>query len=144
MIKLIDANYDAEDGTSYAKIMTDCGIFEDWAFLHPDDKGIASKFLGCEIAEYRATLLYFHKKLSLLNNKLLALYDLKRDYNHIGLTDEDRGYKKLIERIAQMELQKTDYKTDIKSLKKAIDAKIDNYEKNLLKIRKEKEEKDSK
>ena len=117
MIKLIDANYDAEDGVSYAKIMTDCGIFEDWAFLHPDDAEIASKFLGCEIAEYRATLLYFHKKLSLLNNKLLA--------------------------IAQMELQKTDYKTDIKSLKKAIDARIDNYEKNLLKIRKEKEKKDS-
>lgn len=142
MIKLLDANYDA-DGISTTKIGTELGNFIGKAYLHPDDEEIASKFLGCEIAEYRATLLYFHKKLSLLNNKLLALYDLKRDYNHIGLTDEDRGYKKLIERIAQMELQKTDYKTDIKSLKKAIDARIDSYEENLLKIRKEKEEKDS-
>ena len=73
MIKLLDANYDSEDGTSYAKIMTDCGIFEDWAFLHPDDKEIASKFLGCEIAEYRATLLYFHKKLSLLNKLSITI-----------------------------------------------------------------------
>lgn len=147
MIKLLQSNYDEASGHSYVKIGTECGFFEGHAFLHPDDKDVASSFFGCEIAEYRATLEYFKKKLHFLNVRQLALVDLRRDYKNLksnsffySLGFGDAYNKILNKRIYQNEVQIMEYKNNIKSLKKVIDGAFDIREKTLAKMQKNKED----
>lgn len=146
MIKLLQSNYDEASGHSYVKIGTECGIFEGHAFLHPEDKNIASSFFGCEIAEYRATIEYFKKKLHFLNIRQLSLLDLKRDYKNlkansflysIGLGDK---YCDILDkRIYQNKIQINEYKANIKSLKAVINNAFTAREKTLAKIQQNKE-----
>ena len=146
MIKLLHSNYDEASGHSYVKIGTDCGIFEGHAFLHPEDSEVASSFFGCEIAEYRATLEYFKKKLHFLNIRQLSLLDLKRDYKNLqkdsflySLGLGDRYCRILNKRICQNEVQIKEYKANIKSLKVVINSAFEAREKTLAKIQKNKE-----
>lgn len=134
MIKLLEANYG--DGFSYVKIKTDCGIFNGVAELHPEDGGHGSEFLGCEIAEYRATIKYFKKKRGFLAQQLLSLVNLKRDYDRANIDKESSAYKILIKRIDQMENQKKEYDDAVKSLKTVINARIDGYAEIIKKLRK--------
>ena len=74
MIKLAQADF--EDGFSCVSIDTDCGKFSGVANVHPEDADIQSSFIGCEIAEYRATIAYFKEKLKRLKQK----QELKKEY----------------------------------------------------------------
>lgn len=125
MIKLKDCNYDKESGISYAEIETDIGIFYEYAFLNPEDADIESTFLGCEIAEYRATIEYFKAKLKNINIKINTLLDLQKDLKKI--TNENcKTYKKVCDKLKNYELEKKEFVYNIKSLKTAIENKIDN------------------
>lgn len=53
---LTDANYDKETGVSKCTILHNGVKYYGEARLHPDDKDNWSSFLGCRIAEARATL----------------------------------------------------------------------------------------
>ena len=46
MFKLVKSSYDKEDGVSFVEIQNDYGNFCDYSFLSPDDKDVASSFLG--------------------------------------------------------------------------------------------------
>lgn len=78
MIKLIQANFNKEDGVSYVKISTDYGNFEGLAFLHPDDAELASTYLGCDIAEHRALISYFKHRKTIVNRELQVLYKVNK------------------------------------------------------------------
>jgi hypothetical protein len=139
MIKLIDSNYDKETGVSWSKIRTEIGDFEGAAFLHPEDRDSASSFLGCEIAEYRATIHYFEKKLMILNIKNEALEKLKIDFDRADLMDAETSFyrKTLRKRLEQNYIQKKEYKANIMSLRKVIDDMIDTRIEILKKLKKE-------
>ena len=82
MFKLVKSNYDKEDGISFVEIQTDYGNFCDYSFLNPEDEDVASSFLGCELAEYRATIQYFEKCLVRVNIQINCLEDLKNRLGH--------------------------------------------------------------
>lgn len=127
MIKLLVANFDKEDGTSYVKIDTDCGHFEGFAFLHPEDKDIESTYLGCEIAEYRATIEYFKYKKHIVNIEIQELFrarkELKKTNTFFGLANK-RAINSLNVIIEKKIGNKEFYASCIKSLNAVINNKI--------------------
>lgn len=125
MIKLIDSEYDKENGVSYVTIQTELGNFSGAAFLHPEDEDFPSSFLGCEIAEYRATIDYFEKLLYRLNIEIKTLESLRIDF--IRTYKEEYHECMLLEkRLKQKNKLKQEIKENIKSLKELIDNKINN------------------
>lgn len=94
MIKLVSANYYEECGTSVVEIMTELGKFKGVAELHEDDKDIASHFIGCEIAEYRATIQYFKKLLYRLNIEIKLLEKLPYSKENFKVYEQKKNHKK--------------------------------------------------
>ena len=118
MFKLVKSNYDKEDGISFVEIQTDYGNFCDYSFLNPEDKDVASSFLGCELAEYRATIQYFEKCLVRVNIQINCLEDLKTRLGHEEPTLEKR--------LKQYKDYKKEITDNIKSLKEVINNKLEN------------------
>ena len=118
MFKLVKSNYDKEDGVSFVEIQTDYGNFCAYSFLSPDDKDVSSSFLGCELAEYRATIQYFKKCLTRVNIQINCLEDLKARLGH-----EEPVLEK---RLKQYKDYKKEVIDNIKSLKKVISNKLEN------------------
>lgn len=131
MFKLIDSNYDK--GISYVKILTEKGIFEDYAYLSEEDKEQESVFAGCQIAEYRCIIQYYKKVLSQINLKLQTYYDLEKDFSHCYFTYQDDV---LYRRIKQKEAEKEEIKRRIKSLEENIKNIPNNIKKSKEKIQK--------
>ena len=118
MFKLVKSNYDKEDGISFVEIQTDYGNFYDYSFLNPEDEDVASSFLGCELAEYRATIQYFEKCLVRVNIQINCLEDLKNRLGH-----EEPALEK---RLKQYKDYKKEITNNIKSLKEVINNKLEN------------------
>lgn len=118
MFKLVKSNYDKEDGISFVEIQTDYGNFCDYSFLNPEDEDAASSFLGCELAEYRATIQYFKKCLTRVNIQINCLEDLKSRLGHEEPTLEKR--------LKQYKDYKKEITNNIKSLKEVINNKLEN------------------
>lgn len=118
MFKLVDSNYDKEDGISFVEIQTDYGNFSAYAFLSPEDEDVASSFLGCELAEYRATIQYFEKCLTRVNIQINCLEELKGRLGH-----EEPALEK---RLKQYKDYKKETIDNIKSLKEVIKNKLEN------------------
>lgn len=137
MIKLISSNYDEESGISNIIIATEIGNFYGYAFLHPDDKNVASSFLGCEIAEYRATIEYFREKLKRINISLNTLYELQYALN-------DFTPLVINKRITQKEQYKKELQENIKSLQEVINNKVENRLLIIKKLEEIKEKKEDK
>lgn len=133
MFKLIDSEYNKDTGISYIKILTDKGIFEDYAYLSEEDKEQESVFAGCLIAEYRCTIQYYKKVLSQINLKLQTYYDLQKDFSQYSSAYQNDI---LYRRIRQKEVEKEEIKEKIKSLKENIKNIPDNIKKSKEKIQK--------
>ena len=118
MFKLVKSNYDKEDGISFVEIQTDYGNFCDYSFLNPEDEDVASSFLGCELAEYRAIIQYFKKCLTRVNIQINCLEDLKSRLGHEEPTLEKR--------LKQYKDYKKEITDNIKSLKEVINNKLEN------------------
>ena len=118
MFKLVKSNYDKEDGISVVEIQTDYGNFCDYSFLNPEDEDVASSFLGCELAEYRATIQYFKKCLVRVNIQINCWEDLKTRVGH-----EEPVLEK---RLKQYKDYKKEITNNIKSLKEVINNKLEN------------------
>lgn len=58
-IKLVYSNYDEETGISTVRIQTPEGTFKGKSRLHPKDKNVASRYVGCKYAEMRAWIKYY-------------------------------------------------------------------------------------
>lgn len=137
MIKLISSNYDEEDGISEVVIATEIGNFYGCAFLHPDDENVASSFLGCEIAEYRATIAYFKEVLKRINISLNTLYELQYALN-------DFTPLTINKKIIQKEQYKKELQNNIKSLQEVINNKVENRLLIIKKLEEIKEKKEDK
>lgn len=131
MIKLLFSDYDRKRGVSYVKILTDKGIFEDYAYLSEEDKDIESSFAGCQMAEYRCIIQYYKKTLSQINLKLQTYYDLQKDFYF-----NPKANEVLKKKIKQKEIEKKLLKRNIKSLKDSIKNIPDNIKKSKEKIQK--------
>lgn len=118
MFKLVKSNYNKEDGISFVEIQTDYGNFCDYSFLNPEDEDVASSFLGCELAEYRAIIQYFEKCLVRVNIQINCLEDLKNRLGH-----EEPVLEK---RLKQYKDYKKEITNNIKSLKEVINNKLEN------------------
>ena len=132
MLKLLESSY--EEGVSCSIIQTDIGNFYGYAFVHPEDKEVASTFVGCEVAEYRATIYYFQEKVRRLNCELNALYQLRNDFVK-KLNLENEALIQLCKRIEQKETQKAIYRTDIANIKQVIKDKLEKRIEFLNKIK---------
>lgn len=118
MFKLVKSDYNKEDGISFVEIQTDYGNFYAYSFLSPEDTEVASSFLGCELAEYRATIRYFEKCLTRVNIQINCLEDLKFRFNQ-----EEPVLEK---RLKQYKDYKKEITGNIKSLKEVINNKLEN------------------
>ena len=118
MFKLVKSDYNKEDGISFVEIQTDYGNFCAYSFLSPEDTEVASSFLGCELAEYRATIQYFEKCLTRVNIQINCLEDLKLRFNQ-----EEPVLEK---RLKQYKKKKKEITGNIKSLKEVINNKLEN------------------
>ena len=118
MFKLVKSDYNKEDGISFVEIQTDYGNFCAYSFLSPEDTEVASSFLGCELAEYRATIQYFEKCLTRVNIQINCLEDLKLRFNQ-----EEPVLEK---RLKQYKDYKKEITGNIKSLKEVINNKLEN------------------
>ena len=137
MLKLLESSY--EEGVSCSIIQTDIGNFYGYAFVHPEDKEVASTFVGCEVAEYRATIDYFQEKVRRLNFELNALYQLRNDFIK-KLNLENEALVQLCKRIEQKETQKEIYRTDIANIKQVIKDKLEGRFEFLNKIKDKKQD----
>lgn len=138
MIKILKAEY--KDGFSNVALSTDCGVFYGTALLHEEDKNIASSFLGCEIAEYRATIAYFKEKVKRINIEILTLENLRQDF--IKKYRENYHECELLEkRLKEKKVLKREYKDSIKSLNKLIKNKVENRITIINKIKEKKSNK---
>lgn len=137
MLKLLESSY--EEGVSCSIIQTDIGNFYGYAFVHPEDKEVASTFVGCEVAEYRATIEYFQEKVRRLNCELNALYQLRNDFVK-KLNLENEALIQLCKRIEQKETQKEIYRTDIANIKQVIKNKLEGRIEFLNKIKNKKQD----
>ena len=141
MIKFLSSYYDKECGISCVKITTECGIFEGYAFLNPEDKEYESEILGGEIAEMRAISDYYKRKLHFLKSRLLTLYDIARDIRNNPQYDSEHFEYQLIEkRIKQNEEQKNIYKEYIRDIKEAIEFKLEAKVELVEKLKKKKQD----
>lgn len=118
MFKLVKSDYNKEDGISFVEIQTDYGNFCAYSFLSPEDTKVASSFLGCELAEYRATIQYFEKCLTRVNIQINCLEDLKLRFNQ-----EEPVLEK---RLKQYKDYKKEIVDNIASLKEVINNKLEN------------------
>ena len=132
MIKLIEAHFDEENGTSCVTLNTDLGKFYGYAFLNEEEAEIASAYFGCELAEMEATLQYYDKKRYLLAQGLEALYSFRVDLKRNPQYDSESFEVQLLEkRIKQKETQKHLYDVMIKNLKNAIKTRPEQRIKNI-------------
>lgn len=133
MIKLIEAHFDEESGTSCVTLDTDLGKFYGYAFLNKEeDAEIASAYFGCELAEMEATLQYYDKKRFLLAQGLEALYRFRTDLKRNPQYNSESFEVQLLEkRIKQKETQKHLYDVMIKNLKNAIKTRPEQRIKNI-------------
>ena len=126
---------------SCVKIATECGIFEGYAWLNPEDKEYESEILGGEIAEMRAISDYYKRKLHFLKTRLLTLYDIARDIrNNPQFDPEHFEYQLIQKRIKQNEEQKAIYKEYIKDIKEAIEYKLEVRVQLVEKLKKKKQD----
>jgi hypothetical protein len=140
MIKFLDSYYDKDCGMSYVKIETECGFFEGYAWLNPEDKEYESEILGGEVAEMRAISDYYKRKVHFLKAYLFTLYNLAKDIrNNPQFDSEHFEYQILQKRIKQNEEQKEIYKEYIRDIKEAIEYKLEARVQLVDKLKKKKQ-----
>lgn len=124
----IKAEFDKETGISTVIIKTDLGIFEGNAYLHDEDKDIASDFEGCKYAEWRAVIKYLKVKLKVKKivykrlKTIMADLERMKDYNKDSR--ESRCFRKQFY-IAQKEVK--DLKEYIAQLEENLYDMMKNY-----------------
>ena len=95
--KMVFSEYNPETRMSTVKVANTLGIFTGYAKCHPQDT--ESSFLGCHLAEYRATIKALKYEANLLNSQINVLYqtygmfEANKDFNPNSL--EARKIRKM-------------------------------------------------
>lgn len=131
------AEFDEVTGKSFVIMETEVGTTTGYAYLHPDDKDVASKFQGCRIAEYRAWIGYATEKMKILRAEIKALTDLEKIY--ISLKDYNKDSlegRRLRRRIKEKQAELIAYRQRKEVAKKQIKEMITLYDKKMQKFKK--------
>ena len=135
--KLIDSNYDAETGISSATIQTKQGIFTATSRLHEEDKDSASKFAGCENAEFKAYIKAHHEKIKRVREAIKLFEDF---YNTLSqgkdFHEESFEAKSVRKKIYLLKREKEDLLKVEESMRESFKESLSNREKTLKAIRK--------
>lgn len=131
--KIKSAVYNKDTGVSTVVLSNELGNFTGVARCHPDDRG--SRFIGCEIAEHRATIKVLKEQLRIAENqrKAFEIYvdtiSQKKNYN--PKTNEACHARRFL---AEFENKVKSYKLYIKTINEDLKTLIDSIEENRQKI----------
>ena len=81
-MKLVKAEYNEETGISTVILQNRNGQYCGSASLHPEDAAVASKYVGCDIAERRAWINYYKTEIRRTKIKLKAWAEIVGDLSY--------------------------------------------------------------
>jgi hypothetical protein len=124
--KIIYSEYNPETGDSIVVIHNKLGEFYGTASLHPEDKDIASSFVGCRYAEVRAHISCEQYKKEMIDIQIKALKDfeniLKGRWNY---NEDSMETRRLRKRMHELKAERKKISEKIAALKKALRASMD-------------------
>jgi len=124
----VRADFDKETGISTVAIKTELGIFEGKAYLHDEDKDIASEFEGCKYAEWRAIIKYLKVLLKQKKAVLKTIADINSNLERMKEYDKDsRQSRYLRKRFYMAQKEVKDLKEYIANLEENLYDMMKNY-----------------
>ena len=133
--KMLFSHWNEDTGISEAMISCKYGTFIGHAYLNPEDKKYASRFLGCAIAEYRAYIEALKVKIAILDTKLSILLELESRFEDLKETEYNSPEWKALRTL--IKVKNNEKNTIIKkintieqNISKAIENRIAEFEKN--------------
>ena len=103
---LVDSKYDIDTGTSSCTVHHNGKTFTAFAELHPDDRDIASRFAGCEIAEARAEIKALKEELKQEKMKCEEVRKLVAACSQCSGWDKDSATAKVVYRQLNIRIKK--------------------------------------
>jgi len=127
--KMLYADYDQDTGISKVWIRTEIGTFSGTAYLHDEDRDIASNFEGCRYAEMRAVIKYVHTKVKTLKVKYSALLDVDNSFKATKPYVENKYTRILDNKLNNLDNQIKDLELYEEKLKQSLYYQMSNYRK---------------
>ena len=140
-MELIKSDYNKETGLAFAEIKTRLGNFSAFAKPHKEDMDIKSNYLGCFIAEMKATIQYYKEEQKILKIRINTLENYQKlikglkEYNQ-----HSRENRKLRRMIYELKEDSKFLDKEIENLKQVIEDSCKDkriFLKRIEKIRKE-------
>lgn len=120
-MKFLYGYFDQETGKSQVGLVDKYGRYIGYAYLHPDDKNNASRFMGCRLAQQRAWIKGLQTRRRVFKLKIQTIIEVYKDLqkncdiSEKGITQ--RFYYRIKcydNEIKELEQQIQDIKNDIK------------------------------
>ena len=135
-MELIKSEYDKETGLAFAEIKTRLGNFSAFAKPHKEDMDIKSNYLGCFIAEMKATIQYYKEEQKILKIRINTLERYQKlikglkEYNQYS-----RENRKLRRMIFELKQERVNWRKSIETLNKTNNEICEEKRKILKKIK---------
>lgn len=119
-MKFLYGYFDQETGKSQVGLADKYGKYVGYAYLHPDDKNNASKFMGCRLAQQRAWIKGLQTRRRIFKIKIQTIIEVYKDLQkNCDISGEitQRFYYRIKcydNEIKELEQQIQDIKDDIK------------------------------
>ena len=119
-MKFLYGYFDQETGKSQVGVADKYGKYVGYAYLHPDDKNNASKFMGCRLAQQRAWIKGLQTRRRIFKIKIQTIIEVYKDLQkNCDISGEitQRFYYRIKcydNEIKELEQQIQDIKDDIK------------------------------
>lgn len=120
-MKFLYGYFDQETGKSQVCLADKYGKYIGYAYLHPDDKNNASRFMGCRLAQQRAWIKGLQARRRIIKIKIQTINEIYKDLCEncqiAGLNIQQRLYYKLKaynDEIKELDQQIQGIKDDIK------------------------------
>lgn len=140
--KLVYSHYDPKTKMSKVIINTKYGLFSDTSFLREEDKEIESTFRGCQYAEIKAIRKAHKAEIAEINIKIKALQDFEKILKNMKEYNEHSfEVKRLRKEIYILQRKKKQLKNLIAAMTDTLLAGMENYPKEVERLRKKRETK---
>lgn len=124
-MKTTASDYNEKTGVSMVQLTTDIGDIKGYAYLHPEDKEIESRFAGCRYAEMRAGIKYMKAKEKIAKYKLKPLKEVFFELNQMKSFNPNSKEAKIIaKKIYLLEDEIETFKTNAKTLQERLNTAI--------------------
>jgi len=141
-MRFIDGYYDTETGISLVILEHLGRKFAGNAYLHPDDKAIASEIAGCEYAEIRATIdaLRYERKLKKHDYKVIENF-IKACNCYNNFNKDSLSARVMYRQLNRKRKEINDITKEIEKFKGELQELISRREKIMEKMKSKKENK---